>query len=108
MAHVVKAADLAPSGGARRFEGGPYGADLSLFLVDSEPGQGPDVHRHPYAEVLVVRRGHVQLTVDGTTLAAEAGDIVVVEAGTAHGFVNAGPGPLEMITIHAAGGMVAL
>ena len=106
-AHIVKAADLPRSGGACRFEGGAYGADLSFFLVDSEPGQGPEPHVHPYGEVLIVRRGNVQLSVNGTTVAAEAGDIIVVEAETAHGFVNLGPNPLEMITIHASGDMRA-
>jgi hypothetical protein len=32
-----------------------------------------------------------------------AGDIVVVEAGEDHAFVNRGPGKLDMVCIHARG-----
>jgi hypothetical protein len=31
----------------RRFEGEQFGADVSFFLVDNDPGEGPDLHRHP-------------------------------------------------------------
>lgn len=106
MPKVLKVADLPASGGARRFEGGPYGANVSFFLIDSAPGQGPELHSHPYAEVFVIRRGHAQFTLDGKTIDAESGDIVVAPAEAAHRFVNAGPSRLEMINIHASGDML--
>lgn len=106
MADVVKVADLPAAGGGRRFEGGQYGANVSFFLIDSEPGQGAELHSHPYGEVFVVRRGHVRFTVDGKTLDAVAGHIIVARAETGHGFVNSGPGRLEMVNIHASGDMV--
>ncbi len=106
MSAVINVADLPDAGGAQRFEGGPHGANVSFFLVDSEPGQGPEVHSHPYGEVFVVRFGRVRFTVDGDTFDAGSGDIVVAQAETAHSFVNVGPTRLEMINIHASGDMV--
>jgi mannose-6-phosphate isomerase-like protein (cupin superfamily) len=106
MIHVVKLADLPTSGGATPFEGGPYGAGVSFFLVDSAPGDGPDVHSHPYPEVFVVRHGQARFFVDGEGLDAEGGDIVVAPANVPHGFMNAGPGRLEMINLHPSGAMI--
>jgi mannose-6-phosphate isomerase-like protein (cupin superfamily) len=106
MADVIKMAELPASDGACRFEGGPYGADLSFFLIESEPGQGPELHSHPYGEVFVVRGGHVRFSVDGKAIDAEAGDIVVARAESEHRFVNSGPGRLDMINIHASGDMI--
>lgn len=54
MAHVFRSADLPRSPeGTLRFEGAEYAADVSFFLIDSDPGHGPQSHRHPYAEVFV-------------------------------------------------------
>src|SRR6185503_19088733 len=33
-----------------KYEGEPYGSNTSFFLVDTEPGQGPGLHLHPYPE----------------------------------------------------------
>jgi quercetin dioxygenase-like cupin family protein len=43
-------------GGTVTFEGEPHGSGVSFFLVSNEPGQGPDLHRHPYSETGIVRR----------------------------------------------------
>lgn len=106
IVHVAKVADLPAADGACRFEGGPHGADVSFFLVDSAPGQGPELHSHPYGEVFVVRFGSAQFTVDGATVDAQAGDILVVPADAEHCFVNRGPGRLELVAIHGSGRMV--
>jgi quercetin dioxygenase-like cupin family protein len=37
------------------FEGESHGSGVSFFLVNNEPGQGPDLHRHPYSETWIVR-----------------------------------------------------
>lgn len=104
--HVVRVPDLRSSGGSFRFEGAPYGASVSFFLIESEPGDGPDLHSHPYPEVFVVRHGHAQFTVGGETMSAASGDIVIAPADVEHGFVNAGPSRLEMINIHPSGQMI--
>ena len=106
MYHVIRRDELPPSANRTvQFEGEPYGAGISFFLVDNEPGQGPGLHRHPYPETWVVRAGRALISADGEEIEAGPGDVVVVEPGTAHGFRNLGPGRLEIVCIHAAGRM---
>ncbi len=33
-----------------RFEGRDYGSQVSIFLVDADPGRGVALHVHPYSE----------------------------------------------------------
>ncbi len=68
------------------FEGGDYGAPVSIFLIDNEPGQGPDLHVHPYTEMWIVRSGKARFTVGEETLEPNVGDIVIVNAETPHCF----------------------
>lgn len=84
------------------FEGKSYGAPISLFLIDNEPGEGPGLHVHPYAETWIVRSGLAEFTVGKETLEANPGDIIVVEAETPHRFRNIGTGRLELTCIHAS------
>ncbi|HKH12040.1 MAG TPA: cupin domain-containing protein [Rubrobacter sp.] len=104
---IIEKDDLPRSGTARRFEGYLHGGpEVSFFLVDAPPGGGPGLHTHPYAEVFVVQQGKVVLTVGDATLEAEAGQILVVPAGTPHGYVNAGTGRARHVDIHAGDRMV--
>ena len=64
--------------GTVTFEGEPHGSDVSMFLVNNEPGEGPDLHRHPYSETWIVRSGNARMTADGVDIDARPGDIVVV------------------------------
>ena len=107
MFHVVRRAELPPNPNRTvEFEGDPYGAGISVILVDNEPDHGPGLHRHPYPETWVIRSGRALFAVDGQEIEAGAGDVVVVEAGTPHGFRNIGPGRLEITCIHASGRFV--
>ena len=55
MALLIDKDALPHSPTAYRFEGHDYGpADVSFFLVEAQPGGGPSLHTHPYAEVFVV------------------------------------------------------
>lgn len=46
MHSVIRSGELPPSaGGTVTFEGEAYGSEVSFFLVDNEPGKGPDLHR---------------------------------------------------------------
>lgn len=48
MYHVIRGDELPPSRNRTvQFEGEPYGAGISFFLVDNEPGEGPGLHLHP-------------------------------------------------------------
>ncbi|RYE35231.1 MAG: cupin domain-containing protein [Hyphomicrobiales bacterium] len=95
--------DILSSGMSRtaKFEGGDHGSQVSFFLVDNEPGQGPDLHVHPYSETWVIRSGEAEFTVGQDKLRAGAGAILVGPAGIPHKFVNIGRERLELICIHA-------
>jgi quercetin dioxygenase-like cupin family protein len=91
-------------------ERGPFSAELqghaagspgvSVILVEAAPGDGPALHTHPYAEVLVVQEGTMELTDGTTTQEVGAGHVVVVAAGEPHAFRNVGPGVLRSVDIH--------
>ena len=107
MHKAIRAGELPPSpGGTVTFEGEPHGSGVSFFLVNNEPGKGPDLHRHPYSETWIVRSGKARFTADGEEIEAEAGDIVVVGPETPHKFKNAGESRLDMICIHASPRMI--
>jgi mannose-6-phosphate isomerase-like protein (cupin superfamily) len=107
MHNVIRAGEIEPSpGGTVTFEGEPHGSGVSFFLVNNEPGAGPDLHRHPYSETWIVRSGRARFTADAEELEAGPGDIIVVGADTPHKFKNLGPGRLDIICIHASPRMI--
>ena len=98
---IIRSPELQPSPrGTVTFEGEPHGSGVSLFLIDSQPGVGPDLHKHPYPETWIVRSGNARFTADGQDIDAATGDIVVVQGETPHKFKNMGPGRLDIICIH--------
>jgi mannose-6-phosphate isomerase-like protein (cupin superfamily) len=94
---VIKAGTL-PSD---NLQGEEHGAKISLILDDSEPGQGPRLHRHPYDETWVVIEGTLTFQSGEETLAAGPGDIVIVPPSVPHKFTNTGPGRSKLVCIHA-------
>ncbi len=101
-ASVIRSADLEPSPkGTVAFEGERYGSAVSMYLINyREVGEGPDLHKHPYAETWVVRRGNARVTVNDEVIDAGSGDILVGPAEVPHMFKNLGPDNLEIICIH--------
>ncbi|WP_349435224.1 cupin domain-containing protein [Pararhizobium sp. A13] len=78
------------------FEGGLYGADVSvMFYTTDEIGGRPKLHKHPYAEVFIVRQGRALVSVGTDEIEATAGQIVFAPAGVPQKFSNLGPGPLK-------------
>ncbi len=107
MYRVIRSGEIEPSaGGTVTFEGAAYGSGVSFFLVNNEPGKGPDLHRHPYSETWIVRSGTALMTADGEEIEAGPGDIVVVGPQTPHKFKNVGDGRLDIICIHASPRMI--
>jgi mannose-6-phosphate isomerase-like protein (cupin superfamily) len=103
MYQVIPAADQQRSpGGTLTFEGEAHGSGVSFFLVDNQPGEGPDLHRHPYSETWIVRGGKGRFTADGKDMDAGPGDILVVGPETPHKFKNVGSERLDVICIHAS------
>ena len=100
---IVPAADTrVGTGTLRRFIGAEHAAGVSYFFVDNEPGEGPDIHRHPYPETWVLLEGEARITIDGDVLHAVAGDTATAPAGAWHGFKNCGTGRLRVLCIHAS------
>ena len=77
-----------------------------IFVSLDEPGGGPRLHRHPYPETFIVRKGSALFTVGAEQILATAGQMIVVPADRPHKFTNAGPGPLETTDIHENGTFV--
>ena len=87
--------------GTVAFEGASYGSEVSMYLiVYREIGDGPDLHKHPYAETWVVRDGSARFTVGDEVIEAGSGTILVGPAEVPHMFKNLGPGNLDILCIH--------
>lgn len=83
-------------------EGVALGSDVSLILeYESRSGAGPRLHRHPYSETFVVRRGRAMFTIGEERLEAHGGQVLVVPALTPHKFEVIGPEPFVSTNIHA-------
>jgi mannose-6-phosphate isomerase-like protein (cupin superfamily) len=91
--------ERAPNG-TLRFEGEDYGSGVSMFLVNNGPGEGPDLHKHPYSETWIIRSGKGRFTAEGEEVEAGPGDILVVGPETPHKFKNVGTDRLDIICIH--------
>jgi quercetin dioxygenase-like cupin family protein len=88
--------------GGENLRGADHGATVSLILDDSEPGQGPRLHCHPYDETWVVHDGTLTFQLEDERFRVGPGDIVIAPPGVAHKFTNEGPGHSRMVCIHAS------
>ena len=101
MTRVIGKDELPHGEVSHRFEGYRYGGvNVSFFLVESPPGRGAGLHKHPYEEVFVLQEGEATFTIGEDVIAARGGQIVVVPADVPHKFVNSGSGPLRQVDIH--------
>ena len=86
---------------ADNYEELPGGAAISIILEStSRAGVGPRLHRHPYAETFIIRRGSALFNIGPEQLTGRAGQVLVVPAGTPHKF-STGTGGYEAVHIHA-------
>jgi quercetin dioxygenase-like cupin family protein len=93
--------DLPHSAIAYEVEGDDLGGiGASVIVVDATPGSGPMLHKHPYAEIVVVLEGQATFTAGEEVIEAVGGQVVVVPAGVPHTFVSSGTGPLRQVDIH--------
>jgi mannose-6-phosphate isomerase-like protein (cupin superfamily) len=98
---VVNKDELQHSGSTSAFEGYRHAdTEVSFILVDRQPGEGVQLHTHPYQEIFIVQEGVATYRVGTTTLQARAGQIIIAEAYTPHKFVNSGEGKLRQVDIH--------
>lgn len=103
MPLIMSFDDLAHTEHAHEFVGAEHGdVPFSMIIVNAPPGAGPQVHRHPYAEVFVVQSGEATFRLGDDTMIVRGGQVVVGPANVLHGFTNTGTGQLRLIAIHAA------
>jgi mannose-6-phosphate isomerase-like protein (cupin superfamily) len=80
---------------------------FNLAAVELEPGQGVEGHRHEAEDdSFLVLEGTLSLTVGDERREVQAGPgtFVLVPAGTFHALLNAGPGSVRFLNVHAPGG----
>ena len=108
MTFLISMTELRLSGEtARVFDGFQYDdTNVSFFLIDAPPGEGPSLHSHPYEEIFVIQEGQVTFTVGDATIEATGGQILIAPAGTPHKFVNSGKTLLRSINIHPISRMI--
>ena len=99
---VIRAADhLRSERGTIAFEGEGFGSEVSVYLIEyRDIGDGPGLHKHPYAETWILRDGRARFTVGDDVVEASSGDILVGPAEVPHMFENLGPGVLDIMCIH--------
>jgi quercetin dioxygenase-like cupin family protein len=79
----------------------PGGANISIILESTtKAGVGPRLHKHPYAETFIIRRGWATFTVGADKFRGRAGQVLIVPADTPHKF-STGPDGYEGVHIHA-------
>ncbi|TIW02875.1 MAG: cupin domain-containing protein, partial [Mesorhizobium sp.] len=81
MAHVIERDSWAES--PDRWKGelqcGQFGANSCLiFNYQEKIGAGPRLHKHPYAEIFVIRSGTGLFTIGDQEIRATAGQILIV------------------------------
>jgi len=97
----VTQSELPADGFANELVGRDFGnVGACVIFVDAAPGEGPGLHRHPYVEILIVLEGTATFADGSATRSVSAGEIAIVDAGQAHGFVNSGEARLRQIDIH--------
>ena len=89
----------------------PWDANLEGYLVGSQVsiiqeytdqvGSGPRLHRHPYSETFMVRRGAALFTVGEERLVVSPGQVLVAPTLVPHRFEVLDRGLFESINIHA-------
>jgi quercetin dioxygenase-like cupin family protein len=98
---VLNRENLHRDGTNFEFEGYLHGGtNVTFILVDLSPGEGPRLHKHPYAEVFIILEGRAAYTAGPDTLEAAAGQVVIVGPDTPHKFVNSGGERLKQVDIH--------
>jgi mannose-6-phosphate isomerase-like protein (cupin superfamily) len=98
---VINKEDLHRDGSNYEFEGYLYGdTNVSFIWLDLPPGEGPRLHRHPYAEVFIVQEGQATYTVGANVLEVAAGQVVIAPPNVPHKFTNSGTGRLRQVDIH--------
>ena len=97
---MLRQSDLPRGAVSHEFVGDDHGGvGVCLAIVDAEPGRRVNLHLHDYDELFVVLEGEATLLGEGERV-VHGGDLVIIPAGTPHGFVNSGSTRLRQVDIH--------
>jgi mannose-6-phosphate isomerase-like protein (cupin superfamily) len=100
---VIPLEELDPTPHSHEFIGAEHGdVPFSVILVHSQPGVGPKLHRHAYAEVFIVESGEATFQLGEETVVVREGHVVVGPPNLLHGFTNTGAAELRLVAIHGA------
>src|SRR3954451_23771558 len=100
--HVRHRDALPTHGHASVFAGSDHGADVSLALIEAEPGDREAPHAHRRPEVVVVQQGEATFFLgELQARIVRAGEVVRIPAGACHRWTSSGHEPLTAIEIHA-------
>ena len=103
IGQILDLDDLSHTIQSHEFVGAEYGdVPFSVILVHSTPGAGPQLHRHPYAEVFIVESGEATFRLGDETVVVRGGHVVVGPPDVPHGFTNTGTDELRLTAIHGA------
>ena len=98
---IIRLDELPHTQHSHEFVGQKHGdVPFSIILVHSQPGAGPAVHTHPYAEVFVVDEGQATFVLGDEIVVVEGGHVVVGPPDVPHGFTNTGTDELRLTAIH--------
>jgi quercetin dioxygenase-like cupin family protein len=76
------------------------GFPVELHMTELGPGQAPHApHKHEHEEIVMLRRGSLDVTIEGRTTRLTAGSITCVASGEMHGWRNPGTEPAEYFVI---------
>jgi len=76
------------------------GFPVELHMTELGPGQAPHApHQHAHEEIVMLRRGSLDVTIEGKTTRVTAGSVVCTGSGQMHGWRNPGPEPAEYFVI---------
>jgi mannose-6-phosphate isomerase-like protein (cupin superfamily) len=97
----LKQSDLPASNFSRELVGEEFGGiPACVIFVDAEPGRGPKLHKHPYAELFFVLEGQGTFSDGSEERSVGPGEVVIVPPEQPHAFVNSGASPLRQIDVH--------
>jgi quercetin dioxygenase-like cupin family protein len=76
------------------------GFAVELHITELGPGQAPHApHKHVHEEIVMLRSGQIDFTIEGQTTRATAGSVVYIASNEQHGSRNPGPDPAMYFVI---------
>jgi quercetin dioxygenase-like cupin family protein len=87
------------------FEGATHtGFIVEMHETELAPGTMPHAsHHHVHEEMLILREGTVEVTIEGKTTRLEPGAVTFVASNEEHGWRNVGTGPARYFVIALGG-----